>query len=195
MENRTSRIRPARIDDAALLAELANHAGEGLPFYLWSGMASPGQSAWEIGRSRAEREEGSFSYANATIIEVGSVSAGCLIGYATPDEPEPIPADMPAMFVPLQALENLAPGTWYVNVLAVLPAFRGTGLGTRLLGVADDIGRKLGRRGMSVIVSNANERARQLYERVGYREAGRRTMVKEGWANDGSEWVLLTKPL
>ena len=33
-----------------------------------------------------------------------------------------------AMFVPLQELENLAPGTWYVNVLAVRPEFRGLGL-------------------------------------------------------------------
>ena len=60
------------------------------------------------------------------------------------------------MFVPLQELENLAPGTWYVNVLAVLPAFRGAGLGTKLLGLADDTGRKLGKRGMSVIVSDAS---------------------------------------
>ena len=36
-------------------------------------------------------------------------------------------------------LENLAPDTWYVNVLAVRPQFRGAGLGTRLLAHADDI--------------------------------------------------------
>jgi hypothetical protein len=36
-------------------------------------------------------------------------------------------------------LENLAPDTWSVNVLAVRPQFRGAGLGTRLLAHADDI--------------------------------------------------------
>jgi hypothetical protein len=37
---------------------------------------------------------------------------------------------MPAMFVPLQELENLAPGTWYVNVLAAYPEHRSQGHGT-----------------------------------------------------------------
>ena len=102
---------------------------------------------------------------------------------------------MPAMFVPLQELENLAPGTWYVNVLAVRPQFRGLGLGTRLLEFADETGRAHGKRGMSVIVSDANPGARRLYERCGYREAAARAMVKDDWRNDGRNWVLLTKAL
>jgi ribosomal protein S18 acetylase RimI-like enzyme len=100
---------------------------------------------------------------------------------------------MPAMFVPLQELENLAPGTWYVNVLAVLPPYRSLGLGTDMLRLADDVGRENGCRGMSVIVSNSNHGARRLYERLGYTETAKRPMVKEGWVNDGTEWVLLTK--
>jgi ribosomal protein S18 acetylase RimI-like enzyme len=48
---------------------------------------------------------------------------------------------------------------------------------------------------MSVIVSNANIGARRLYERFGYREMARRTMVKEQWVNEGHEWVLMTKVL
>ena len=126
--NRT--FRPATVDDATVLAELINYAGEGLPLYLWGQMAQPGESG---GRRRAAREEGSFSYRNATIIEHDGKCAGCLIGYEIPDNPEPLPDDMPAIFVPLQELENLAPGTWYINVLAVRPQFRNQGLGTKLL--------------------------------------------------------------
>lgn len=188
-------LRPARIEDAPVLAELVNHAGDGLPLHLWSRMAAPGESAWDVGRRRAARPEGAFSYRNATVVEQDGECAGCLIGYLLPDRPEPIGGDMPAMFVPLQELENLAPGTWYVNVLAVRPQFRGAGLGTRLLGQADDTGRGLGKRGMSVIVSDANPGARRLYERCGYREAAMRAMVKEDWRNDGRNWVLLTKAL
>ena len=44
------------------------------------------------------------------------------------------------MFVPLQELENLAPGTWYVNVLAAYPEHRGQGYGTALLAVAETTG-------------------------------------------------------
>jgi ribosomal protein S18 acetylase RimI-like enzyme len=187
-------FRRARPADAAAMAELVNFAGENLPLYLWAKMAAPGQSAWEFGRLRAQREEGAFSWRNTVILEAkdGRV-AGCLIGYPLPERPEPIPPDLPAMFLPLQELENLASGTWYVNVLALYPEFRGQGLGTRLLAIADRIAADLGTKGLSIIVSDGNPGARRLYERRGYRETAKRPMVKEQWENPGSAWVLLVK--
>ena len=190
-----SPFRPAVIEDAPILAEMVNQAGEGLPLYLWGKMAAAGETAWDVGRRRAAREEGSFSYRNAVIIEHAGQAAGCLIGYEIPDVPKPIAAGMPAMFVPMQELENLAPGTWYVNVLAVMPQFRGHGLGTKLLALADDTARTLGKRGMSVIVTDANRGARRLYERCGYRECAARPAVKEDWINDIRDLLLLTKDL
>jgi ribosomal protein S18 acetylase RimI-like enzyme len=166
-----------------------------MPLYLWDKMAKPGEDAWAVGRRRAAREEGSFSYRNAAIIECEGECAGCLIGYHIPDEPQPISADMPAMFVPLQELENLAPGTWYVNVLAVQPQFRGRGLGTQLLGLADTIAAAHRSRGLSVIVADANIGARRLYERCGYAERASRAMVKDGWLTESMHWVLLVKTL
>ena len=188
-------FRPATPADAAVLAELVNYAGEGMPLYLWEKMAGPGETAWGVGRKRAARDTGSFSYRNAVVIEHDGRCAGTLIGYAIAAEPEPIGGDMPPMFVPLQELENMAPSTWYVNVLAVVPEVRGHGLGSQLLQLADETRRVQGLRGMSVIVSDTNAGARRLYERHGYRVAGKRTKVKEGWQNDGKEWVLLTKTL
>lgn len=188
-------FRYATIEDAPILAELVNYAGEGLPLYLWNTLANPGETAWEVGLRRAAREDGSFSYRNAVIIEHDGNCAGALIGYEIPNEPEPIPDDMPAMFVPLQELENLAPGTWYVNVLAVRPQFRKSGLGTQLLGMARRTAEALSKRGLSVIVSDVNDGARRLYERCGYRERAKRPMVKETWENEGRDWVLLTRDL
>jgi ribosomal protein S18 acetylase RimI-like enzyme len=193
MTEAKSVIRPGVVEDAPLLAELVNYAGEGLPLYLWSRMAEPRESAWDVGRRRAAREEGSFSYRNATMIEQDGDAAGCLIGYAIPEDPSPIPSDMPAMFVALQELENLVPGTWYVNVLAVRPAFRGQGLGTKLLALAEERARAEGRRGLSVITSDDNVGARRLYERCGYLKMATRPMIKEDWENDGQEWILLAK--
>jgi ribosomal protein S18 acetylase RimI-like enzyme len=195
MTQRNRTFRPATVDDAGLLAELINYAGEGLPLYLWGEMAEPGEAAWDVGRRRAAREEGSFSYRNATIIEHHGRCAGCLIGYEIPDNPGPIPDNMPALFAPLQELENLAHGTWYINVLAVRPQFRSQGLGTKLLALAEETARGLGKRGMSVIVSDANLGAHRLYERLGYNERARRMMVKDNWQNEGRSWVLLTKDL
>ena len=90
---------------------------------------------------------------------------------------------------------TLPPGSWYVNVLAVRPQYRSMGLGSRLLAVADELGSAAGKRAMSVIVSDANAGARRLYERCSYSEVSSRAMVKEGWENDGENWVLLTKSL
>jgi ribosomal protein S18 acetylase RimI-like enzyme len=187
-------FRRATPEDAAAMAELVNFAGENMPVYLWSKMAGPGQSAWEYGRLRAQREQGGFSYRNAVLLEAkdGRV-AGCLIGYPLPKQPEPIPSDLPAMFVPLQELENLAPGTWYVNVIALYPEFRGHGWGSRLLALADRIAADLGLSGLSIIVSDSNAGARRLYERCGYREAATRPMVKEEWESSGRNWVLMVK--
>lgn len=187
-------FRQATIEDAAMLAELVNYAGEGMPLYLWGKMAGPGEDAWQVGRRRAAREEGSFSYRNAMVIEHEGACAGCLIGYRIADVPEPIAVDMPPMFVPLQELENLAPGTWYVNVLAVQPQYRGRGLGTQLLALADAVADRQGSRGLSVIVAGANSGARRLYKRCGYSEQATRPIVKEGWETKSAHWVLLTKP-
>ena len=188
-------IREATPDDATALAELINFAGEGMPLYLWSKRAEPGQSPWDVGRARARRTEGGFSYRNAFVCEIDSKIAAMLLGYSLPDDPVPIGPDMSAMFVPLQELENLAPGSWYINVLAAYPEHRGMGLGTRLLDLAEDLARKAGHGTLSIIVSDANAGARRLYEKCGYTEIASRPLVMDDWINPGKNWVLLTKAL
>ena len=178
------------------MADLVNIAGEGMPLYLWTKMASAGESPWTIGQQRAKRESGGFSYRNAVLREDGGCVASALIGYPLPDEPEPTDyAELPAMFVPLQQLEDLVPGTWYVNVLATYPDYRGKGYGAGLLSVAEQIAAHTGKSGLSIIVSDANSGARRLYKRQGYAQIADRPMVKEAWQNPGENWVLLRKDL
>jgi ribosomal protein S18 acetylase RimI-like enzyme len=189
-------LRRATPNDAKAMAELINMAGEGLPLHVWRRMAEPGEDLWEVGRRRAQREEGSFSYRNTVVVEEeGEVVAG-LVGYALPDQPEPIDPDkVPGMFVPLLELENLAPATWYVNVLAAYPEHRGKGHGRKLLAIAERIAAEAGTKRMSIIVSDANTGAWRLYERAGYQVVAQRPMVKDDWENPGENWVLLVKPL
>jgi ribosomal protein S18 acetylase RimI-like enzyme len=187
-------FRRATPADAAALAEFVNMAGEGMPLYLWRGMTKAGEDPWEIGRQRARRESGSFSYRNAAMLEEDGRAIGCLIGYPLPDEPVPIDrSKMPAMFVALQELEDLAPCAWYVNVLAVDPEERGKGHGARLLALAEEIASAERSRGLAIIVADSNTGAWRLYERHGYRKAAKRPMVKEGWESPGENWVLLIK--
>lgn len=185
-------LRRATADDGPALADLVNFAGEGLPLYLWSKMAAPGEDPWEIGRRRQAQKAGE---GKIFVIEEGGRVAAALTGYAIPAVPDPIPEDMPALFRPLQELENLAPATWYVNVLAAYPEFRNRGLGTRLLALAEDLAREAGLAGLSIIVAGSNAGARRLYESTGYAEAARRGIVKEDWACASREWVLLIKGL
>lgn len=190
-----SGFRRASVDDAHAMAELVNFAGEGLPLYLWSRMAGAGESAWDVGRARARREAGGFSYRNTIVREVDGRVAACLIGYPLADSPEPVDyAELPAMFVPLQELEDIASGTWYVNVLATCPEHRGRGFGRALLDIAERLERDTQRHGSSLIVADSNAGARRLYEREGYHELARRPMIKEDFEHPGSAWVLMTRP-
>ena len=85
-------FRAATPDDAAALTDLVHFASEGLALYVWTRIAGPAGDAWAVGRQRASRETGSFSYRNAVLVEqpAGRVAAA-LIGYALPDGPSPSP--------------------------------------------------------------------------------------------------------
>ena len=185
--------RQATQADAPALSDLVDFAGEGLPSYLWARLAQAGETPRDVGIRRALREEGAFSYRNAIVGDEGEGAIAALIGYKLPDTPEMISADMPAMFVPMQELENLAPGTWYINVLATYPQHRNRGHGARLIRIAEQLASAHGCKGLSIIVSDANHGARRLYERLGYHLADSRRMVKEDWVNPGQNWVLLLK--
>jgi ribosomal protein S18 acetylase RimI-like enzyme len=188
--------RPATPDDAQAMVDLVNYAGEGMPDYIWARIAEPGQSARDVGLERARRDSGAFTWRNTVVRDDEGTVSAALIGYPLPDVPEPGSCDgLPPMFVPLQELEDLACGTWYINVLATYPEHRGRGFGAALLKIAESKATQTGCHGLSLIVSDANEGARRLYERHGYNAQARRTMVKDGWQNDGSEWLLMVCPL
>jgi ribosomal protein S18 acetylase RimI-like enzyme len=184
-------LRPANREDAGDLARLVDIAGEGLPAYLWAGMAEPGEDVWAVGVRRAARDEGSFTWRNAVIAETAGKTAGTLISYRIGNTPEPLD-DLPPIFRPLQALENQALGSHYVNVIAVFPPFRGGGVGRALMAEAERLGQSAD--AMSLIVGNRNVPAINLYTALGYEERSRETIVKNGWKCDSDAWVLMIKP-
>ena len=185
-------LRLATAEDALRLAELLNLAGEGLPLHLWNGMAAPGQDPWDVGRARqAEKvREGKI-----IVVDTGQGAIAGLTGYVIGPDPTPIGADFPRILRPLQELENAAPNSWYVNVLAVLEEHRGRGHGAQLLEVADALGSEQGLDLMSLIVASNNTGARRLYERHGYRETAERPCIKEDWVTDIESWLLMTKQM
>ena len=72
--------------DARALAALVNFAGEGLPLYLWQGMAEAGEDPWAIGRKRQAQKarEGQI-----VVADFGQGAVAGLTGYAV--APDPVP--------------------------------------------------------------------------------------------------------
>ncbi|AGT10910.1 GNAT family N-acetyltransferase [Paracoccus aminophilus] len=186
-------IRKAQASDAAHLVRFINMAADDLPLHFWKKTVGPEGDPWALGQERAARETGNFSYHNAWLaLSEGEIGA-CLLGYAADEEPEPIDPDTPPIFVPLLELEALAPGSWYLNVLATYEAFRGKGLGSALLAEAEVIAAKGGHNTISLIAADTHQDALRLYTAKGYREVARRPVVKGDWAVDANEWILFTK--
>ena len=149
-----------------------------------------------MGRLRAAREQGSFSYRNAFVYQSDGQVASCLVGYPIECAADPSDYDdIPAMFVPLQQLEDLAQKSWYINVLATYPQYRGRGFASRLLSLAENIAAQNGLQRLSLIVADANAPAIRLYEHQGFEHIGSKPMVKEQWQNPAKNWLLLFKKI
>ena len=189
------RIRPATRADVMDLVAFVDMAGEGFASYFWSTMAKPGQSPVEVGRARALRDSGAFSWRNAHIAEVDGAPAGALVGYVIADPVDPAGIAKTSELVrPLAELEAQAPGHWYVNVLAVYPEHRGKGIGKALLDHAGRLAAAAAARGMAIVVASENAGAVRLYEKAGYRPLARRPLKPFPGYRRGGDWVLMTRP-
>lgn len=189
-------FRPATLADASALAVLVDIAGEGMPNHMWRDLAGPGRSALEVGRDRARREEGGFSFRNAVVAEIGGDVAAGLVGYPL-DDPYDLTGlgELPDNVQPLVRLEAQAPGSWYVNVLATFPELRGQGLGTKLLGIAATKGHAEGVSAMSVIVGSWNKGAAHLYARAGYTPVASETAILPPDFPHQGDWILMIRSL
>ena len=188
-------IREATAADAGHLVRFINMAADDLPVHFWKKSVGADGGPWVYGQERAARETGNFSFRNAWLAEVDGAVAACLLGYPAEETPEPIAPDTPAIFVPLLELEALAPGSWYLNVLATYAPYRGKGLGSALLARAEEIAKAAGHRTISLIAADTHHEALRLYTTKGFREVARRPVVKGDWQVEASEWVLFTRPV
>lgn len=190
------KIQNAQKEDAEKLAYLINLAGEGIPFYLWSMQAEPGEDPFNIGVRRALREEGGFSYRNARVIRDDSGVVGMILSYQL-DDPYIVGdlEELPEVVRPLDILESKVPGSWYVNAVASMPSHRGQGIATQLLNEEELRATLNGVSMMSVIVASENQAARQLYLKLGYELKEVLPVVECPGGIHGGNWELMTKDL
>ena len=191
------RFRQARKSDALDLACLIDCASRGLALWLWSTLRAAGQSSIEVGRHRIRTLTASpLHYATFTAAEIDGAIAGALTGRSIPLLYERgDAADLPDVYAPLLELEAVAAGSWYLNVVAVYPEFRGQGLGSALLSKAEEIARLADAPQISLIVEEVNAGALKLYLKFGFREWMRRPYIPFPGSTDQGDWILLRKDI
>lgn len=193
-----TQYRPARRDDASAVVELFAIAGRGIPDYVWSLHAANGHGPRQIAIERVCREDANFSYRNVLLAEREGEVVGMLLGYTLR---EPTPADvaaldtLPPVLRPMVALEQRAPGTFYINALAVREEHRGNGIGSKLLYKCRQkaLGAHTAR--ITVEVFEQNEGALRLYQRHGFRILDRCDVVRHPCHPYSGELLLMVQNL
>jgi ribosomal protein S18 acetylase RimI-like enzyme len=190
-----ARFRTATKEDRYELARLFRIASGGVADYMWSRLAPkyPGLTPLEIGARRFAREEGNFSYKNCVVAEQDGAVIGMLFTFPIEDgqQADDEPAD--PILKPFEELE--IPGSFYICALALLPSFRGRGLGTKMLSIARKQARERGFGTLSLLVFEQNEGAVRLYERNGFEVAGRAPVVTHELIDHTGDVLLMASEI
>ena len=187
-------FRSATSEDCADLALLADMATRRLTSFLWGQMASPGQSSFEVGRNVIRNDTSHYMHhENWRVAEHDGNLVGALNGYVLP-EPTGLP---PALEVirPLNALKDVAAGTWYIAVASIYPEHQGNGFGKALLAEAEGFALAAGKDRLTLMFGSFNTRAHTLYEKYGFTEWERRPFHPFPGSDEPGEWVLMAKDL
>lgn len=191
-EERAVTIAPACAGDSRDIAALIDLAGEGIPRAIWQHYAPALQEPLAFGAERAASGSGNFSWRNARLAKQDSIVLGMVLAYRLPDTASDL-SDAHPLEVPLVALESQAPGTFYINAVAVYTDEQSQGVGQRLIEEAHRMARAAGCERSSLIVFAHNLRARALYRRLGYVEQARQPAIDHPDFRILGECVLMTR--
>lgn len=188
-------VRAATVRDLSDIVVLIDIASRGLLTALWSGFATPGQSALEVGRERIGSGRGLPSHqSNWQLAEAGSAIIGGYAGYAVPSPYDPQDVGgLPDFYTPMLELEALAAGTWHLVSLAVYPEARNRGVGAQLLDHATATARTSGATVMTIMANSSNSGACRLYLQHGFAEMARRPSVPFEGSSDRGDWILFAR--
>jgi ribosomal protein S18 acetylase RimI-like enzyme len=196
MEHALMNIRAATPADCLAIAELAQMAGDNIPGYFWADTQKPGQSVVEAGAELARSETANFSYRNVLLACRQHDIAAMMLAYRLPAAADNTdnPLDFPEFVRPMIELEQCVAESFYINMLATYPRFRGQGAGSALLAEVDRLALAAGCALISIEVFASNEGALRLYRRLGYEEVERRPMVASDYHPAGDVLLLTRAP-
>ncbi len=188
-------IRRAGPDDCLAIAELAQLASEGIMGYFWKASRRPGETLAQAGARHAASKLDSFTYRNAWIACKDARVAAMLLGFRLPaaaDNPERAD-DFPPYIQPMVELEQIVAESFFVDMLATYPQFRGLGVGSGLMARVDDFARAAGASLISLLVFGHNSGALRFYRRLGFEPVESRPIAASPTTPAG-EILLLTRP-
>jgi ribosomal protein S18 acetylase RimI-like enzyme len=187
-------LRTATIEDIPDLARLAIMAGNGLLDAIYQGVI-PELPTTKILERRYHRTGTTKSYENCWVAVHRNQVVGCLNAYPMDEEaldpPDPLFLDERRYLVePIESLD--AQGTFHLNTVAVLPGYRGQGIGTRLLCLARSRAQDIGLSKLSLIVFEQNTRAVALYDRFGFQAVRRSQAARHESMRYSGNLILMT---
>jgi len=184
-------FRPARRQDCPEIAALYRISSDGVADYIWSKLAGPGEDPLVVGQRRYAREDTVFSYLNCTVIEHAGRVIGMLVAYPMHVDPSDVETD--PVLAPYSKLE--VDDSYYICGMALMPEYRGQGLGTRLLALAEEQAGEKGFDKLSLIVFEQNAGAKRLYDKHGYSEVGRAAVYPHPLIHHTGDAILMVKEL
>ena len=130
----------------------------------------------------ARMETSQYSWRNALVAEVDGALAGAVIGYdgARLQELRSHTFDVIRMHIGTEVPyvgDETGPGEFYLDSIAVLPAFRGCGVGGRLLAAMRDRALAEGHERVGLLVDFGNPDAERLYLSLGFRRMEERQFL------------------
>jgi ribosomal protein S18 acetylase RimI-like enzyme len=170
----TVKFRPAQKSECRIIAELFSIASDGVADCIWTKYAEPGENIFEFGAKHYASEDSVFSYTNCTVADLEGKIIGILVAFPM-HESEDEDSDVDPILAPYMKLEQY--NSYYICAMALFPEYRGKGVGTKFLQIAEQqaVDNKLTQ--LSLIVFEQNEGAKRLYERHGYYEIKREPVV------------------
>ncbi len=163
------KLREGRVSDCKTIAELINASAEGAAEYLFADI-SKSITPIEYLAGLLEQEV-YYSYANTVVAEVEGNVVGMALSF--PSEGLVCPK-MQNQYSAQQLLyiqsfvEHKIAGSWHLDALCVLPNFRNSGIGGRLLAAVKTRARGYNFTSVGVFVFASNEGAFRFYRRHGF---------------------------
>lgn len=186
-------LRPAKKSDCRAIASLYSISSDGVADYIWTQLAGPGENILDVGQRRYEREDSVFSYRSCTVAVLDGEIIGMLVAFPMHVDRDAANENADAVLAPYSVLEE--DNSYYICGMAFFPPYRGYGLGTRFLQLAEEQARERKLPKMSLIVFEQNAGAKRLYERQGYREIARQPVVPHPLIHYTGDALLMVKPL